>query len=113
MYRICAIAIVLASVNAWPQQTTDKSDHPICGYSERYREAGWRVPGLDGAKKKTARTAVPTKAGVYLTILEPANHELSVQVFRCFRTHIGRLEVAEITVGSHPAQSLQMRTAPL
>jgi hypothetical protein len=86
-------------MNAWPQQTTDKSDQPTCGYSELYQEAGWLVSGLDGAKKKTARTAVPSKAGVYLTILEPTKHELSVQVFRCSRTHIGRLEIVDITVG--------------
>jgi len=70
----------------------------VCGYSELYRKEGWLVPGLDGAKKKMARAAVPGKPGMYLTILEPAKRASSIQVFQCSQAHVGRLEMADIAV---------------
>lgn len=97
----CLSGIVMLAIltsNLYPQQSGDTSAEQIC-YSELYRKEGWTIPGLQGARKKGGRGAVPEKPDVYLTALEPPHRGSTIQIFRCSREHTGRLEIEDLDVG--------------
>ena len=96
--RCIACLVIVASilsVNAYAGHSNTSS----CQYSELYKKEGWFVPGREGAKSTRARTAVSGKMDIYFTVLQPARRESTIQVYRCSREHIGRLEIEDITMG--------------
>src|ERR1700730_4695786 len=100
MFRtICTITVILAFLEgAYCQQPAEKVPPPTCSFSELYRKDGWVIPGLDGATKKE-RVAIPDRAGVYKTTLEPTKRASTIRVFRCSQEHGGRLEIEDISMG--------------
>jgi hypothetical protein len=97
---LCTISIIIAFVGpAYSQQLVEKSPPPACDYTELYKKEGWVIPGINGAKKKGDRTAVPSKPETFMTELEPTARRATIQSFSCSREHAGRLEVKDLDVG--------------
>jgi hypothetical protein len=103
----CAAAIVAGFLGSAGAQQSPEKPTPSCTFTELYRQEGWTIPGVKGAKKK-ARWSVPYEPGVYATTLIPENRRARFETFACSRELPGRLEVAGTDIGIHLLYSFEV-----
>src|ERR1700720_1411174 len=101
MFRISFpfFLIVLGYGKLFSQQPSPGPGTPTCSFSEIYREDGWTVPGVAGAKVKGQRARFSNIPGVSVTVLIPVESESTVTGIWCPPDHAGRLEIEERPIG--------------
>src|SRR5437762_880028 len=87
--------VVLGFGNAFPQQNASTAIMPTCSFSEIYREGGWTIPGLRGAKVKGERAKLTNMPGVFVTMLMPVESKTVLTDIWCPPDHSGRLEIED------------------
>jgi hypothetical protein len=93
---LAIILVVLASLDAFPQQLAPKAATPTtCSFSEIYRKDGWTIPGLPGVKVKGQRAKLTNMPGVFVTVLIPRESEAMMTDIWCPPDHSGRLEMED------------------
>jgi len=91
--KAIAIVMVLGTMNARCQSKTEQNTGPTCSFAEVYRQEGWTIPGLDGAKKQL-RQAWKDKPGFFITSLQPSQPESFIfPNASCPYDHPGRLVI--------------------
>jgi hypothetical protein len=90
---LAALLIVLGVGKACCQQSVQSSASETCSFAEIYRQDGWAVPGLVGAKAKSQRAKLSKLPGVFVTMLQPAEPETFFQHVWCPQDHPGRIEI--------------------
>ena len=107
--RLLALTLLLAPLSYPPSASSQEksdADPSSCNISEVYRDGGWAVPGLKGAKAKSRRGPLVFHRGtelvmpeVSITVLTPGESQSTFTYYRCSPDHRGRLETGEYPIG--------------